>query len=109
MKYQPESISTKELIQILPKTGVKIIDVRPVDAYNGWTLQHESRGGHIKGAKSLPVKWTNYVDWIEIVRHKNILTEHELVIYGYGKTILIKLPNALSNRVIIKSCVLSFY
>ncbi len=85
MKYQPESISTKELIQILPKTGVKIIDVRPVDAYNGWTLQHESRGGHIKGAKSLPVKWTNYVDWIEIVRHKNILPEHELVIYGYGK------------------------
>ena len=57
----------------------KIIDVRPVDAYNGWKLHNETRGGHIPGAKSLPTKWLKYIDWIEIACHKNILPENELV------------------------------
>lgn len=61
-----------------------IIDVRPVDAYNGWKLQNEPRGGHIPGAKSLSVKWADYMDWIEIVRSKNILPGQELVLYGYS-------------------------
>lgn len=92
-------ITTKELINIVSKLkGIsyleveetasspqyKIIDVRPVDAYNGWRLHNETRGGHISGAKSLPIKWLKYIDWIEIVRHKNILPENELIIYGYS-------------------------
>jgi thiosulfate/3-mercaptopyruvate sulfurtransferase len=75
-------INTKELIE-RAAAGAKIIDIRSVDAFNGWKMQGESRGGHIKGAKSLPVKWTKYMDWIEIVRHKNILPANELVLYGY--------------------------
>jgi len=42
------------------------------------------RGGHIKGARSLPIKWTNYIDWIEIVRSKGIIPENSLIIYGYS-------------------------
>ncbi len=75
-------ISKEELLTRF-KSGAKIIDVRSVDAYNGWKLRDEARGGHIKGAKSLPVKWTKYMDWIEIVRHKEILPEDELILYGY--------------------------
>ncbi len=52
-------ISTERMVGLLDDDNVKIIDVRPVDAYNGWRLLNESRGGHIEGAKSLPVKWTN--------------------------------------------------
>jgi thiosulfate/3-mercaptopyruvate sulfurtransferase len=47
-------------------------------------LQYESRCGHIKGAKSLPAKWFEYVDWIEIVRSKKILPQHKIVVYGYS-------------------------
>lgn len=61
----------------------KLIDIRSVDAYNGWKESGETKGGHIKGAKSLPYKWLKYIDWIEIVRHKNILPDDSLVIYGY--------------------------
>ena len=75
-------ITTKELIERVA-AGAKIIDIRSVDAFNGWKMQGEPRGGHIKGAKSLPVKWTNYMDWIEIVRHKDLLPADELVLYGY--------------------------
>ncbi|MFO8130040.1 MAG: rhodanese-like domain-containing protein [Bacteroidales bacterium] len=74
--------TTEELIESLDG-GAKIIDVRSIDAYNGWKMHGEVRGGHIKGAKTLPVKWTNYLDWIEVVRHKKILPGDALVIYGY--------------------------
>ncbi len=77
-------ITTKELIALLKSPEVKIIDVRPVEAYNGWQLQNEARGGHVFGGKSLPSKWLKYIDWIETVRHKIILPEDEIIIYGYS-------------------------
>ncbi len=86
MKHQPEQISTSKLLDFQRENKGYIIDVRPTEAYNGWRLKGEKRGGHIKGAKSLPVKWANYIDWIEIVRSKEILPKHNIVLYGYGKS-----------------------
>ena len=83
MSQKINRISTQELINFNQDRLGFIIDVRPVDAYNGWKLRNESRGGHIRHAKSLPVKWTNYIDWIEIVRSKGIMPENQVVIYGY--------------------------
>lgn len=77
-------ISTKELLGLLDDPDTKIIDIRPVDAYNGWPLSKEMRGGHIQGARSLPYKWSRYMDWIEVVRSKQILPEDQVVIYGYS-------------------------
>ncbi len=76
-------ISTEELITFIGNKEALIVDARPVDAYNGWKMQGEARGGHIKGAKSLPLKWTKYIDWIEIVRSKGILPEKRIIIYSY--------------------------
>lgn len=78
-------LSTTELKDFLKNKQTCVIDVRPVDAYNGWPLNNESRGGHLPGAKSLPAKWLNYLDWIEIVRQKSILPENEIVVYGYDQ------------------------
>jgi thiosulfate/3-mercaptopyruvate sulfurtransferase len=83
MNNMIKEISTNEVFQLLGKPETKIIDIRPIDAYNGWCLQNESRCGHIKGAKSLPAKWIEYIDWIEIIRAKKILTQHKIVVYGY--------------------------
>jgi 3-mercaptopyruvate sulfurtransferase SseA len=71
------------LLARLDAPGTTLIDVRPIDAYNGWRLRDESRGGHIRGARALPHKWAGYLDWIEIVRAKEILPEHDIVLYGY--------------------------
>lgn len=76
-------ITTRELKELISKPEVSIIDAREVDAYNGWNLKNEIRGGHIKGARSLPLKWSGYLDWIEIVRAKKILPEYKIVIYSY--------------------------
>ena len=76
-------VSTSELLTLLKNREVKIIDIRSSDAYNGWKLNNEPRGGHIQGAKSLPAKWAGYMDWIEVVRHKQIAPKNRLIIYGY--------------------------
>ena len=78
-----KEITTTELLNMIQKPDVIILDVRSVDAFNGLALKGESRSGHISGARSLPAKWLNYIDWIEIVRHKQILPHHTLILYGY--------------------------
>lgn len=79
-----QDISTQEILELLEDKNTKLIDIRSTEAYNGWRCENENRGGHIKGAKSLPIKWANYMDWIEIVRSKNILPENQIVVYGYS-------------------------
>jgi thiosulfate/3-mercaptopyruvate sulfurtransferase len=69
---------------MLGDSRVTLVDVRPVDAYNGWRQKDEARGGHIAGARSLPAKWIRYIDWLDIVQSKELLPEHPLVLYGYS-------------------------
>lgn len=84
---------TSELIEKIKDKNTILIDIRSADAYNGWKIENEKRGGHIEGAKSLPIKWTNYMDWIEVVRSKHILPENELVLYAYTEAESIKVAN----------------
>ena len=74
--------TTEEVKNALTDPKSKIIDVRSVDLYNGWESPGAKREGHIAGAKSLPAKWLNYMDWIEIVRSKGIEPKDNLIIYS---------------------------
>jgi 3-mercaptopyruvate sulfurtransferase SseA len=78
-------ISTKQLEKVIGSRSHCICDVRPVDAYNGWTLEGEKRGGHIMGAKAMPISWTYEENWDEIMRNKGIMPNHRIVVYGYTK------------------------
>jgi 3-mercaptopyruvate sulfurtransferase SseA len=77
-----KTIATGALLAKLEAPFTAVIDTRSVDAYNGWKFHGEPRGGHIRGARSLPFKWLNYIDWPEIVRAKGILPEYEIIVYG---------------------------
>ncbi len=79
-------LSASEVLSAIDNKQITLIDVRPVEAYNGWCLKNEARGGHIPGARSLPASWAKYMDWIEIVRSKNISTDNDLIIYGYQES-----------------------
>jgi thiosulfate/3-mercaptopyruvate sulfurtransferase len=79
-------LSTRELLGLLHEPRLQLIDVRPIDAYNGWRLRGEARGGHIPGARTLPSSWAEYLDWIEIVRAKGIRPADPVVIYGYERS-----------------------
>lgn len=78
-------LTTRELVDLMNAGQAQVVDVRPIDAYNGWRLRGEARGGHIAGARALPFKWSAYLDWIEIVRSKGILPERPVVVYGYDE------------------------
>lgn len=76
-------ITTGQLREAVAEGEVQLVDVRPVEAYNGWRLQGEARGGHIAGARSLPHKWSGYLEWIEIVQAKDLRSDVPVVVYGY--------------------------
>ena len=78
-----KEVTTDALLALRENENAKIIDVRPIDAYNGWSMQGEARGGHIKGAKTLPEKWLDYPQWDTILRFKHILPDDAIVVYGY--------------------------
>ena len=83
MTGSPRSqVTTAELAGLVREGGAVVVDVRSPDAYNGWPLGREARGGHVRGARSLPAKWCDYLDWIEIVRNKGITPDDEIVLYG---------------------------
>ncbi|WP_445665876.1 rhodanese-like domain-containing protein [Fodinibius sp. AD559] len=77
------TFSTDELKYFIDESAGKVIDIRPIAAYNGWRLQNENRGGHIPKAKSIPLKWTRYMDWVEVLEEKNIRKDEPAVVYGY--------------------------
>lgn len=82
MTHRPVRPSTRELRARIDDPGMQLVDVRPIDAYNGWQLDGEARGGHIRGARALPFAWSAYLDWIEIVRAKGLQPDRCLVVYG---------------------------
>lgn len=83
MRGQATWISTEDVLHGLSDPDPQIIDVRPIDAYNGWRLRQQRRGGHIRGARTLPAKWAAYLDWIEIVRSKGLRPDAPVIVYGY--------------------------
>ncbi len=97
MDFKIREVSTSEVKEFLNNEEYVIVDVRPTHAYNGWQLRNEQRSGHIKGARTLPVKWAEYLDWIEIVRHKNILPSQKIVLYGYDEEDIIKVAKRFND------------
>lgn len=80
-----KEISTRELNEAVNSKLYRIFDVRSVNAYNGWTLGGESRGGHVRGSRTLPVSWIDEEDWDDIIRAKGIWRDHRIIVYGYKR------------------------
>ncbi|MEX2586063.1 MAG: rhodanese-like domain-containing protein [Balneolaceae bacterium] len=78
-----DTLSTSTLHSMIHERGIRFLDIRPIAAYNGWALQGERRGGHLPGAKSLPLQWTTYMDWTEVLEEKQIDKDQILIVYGY--------------------------
>lgn len=92
-----KELATETLRQKLQNSNSVLLDIRPIAAYNGWPLQGEKRGGHLPGAKSLPLQWTRYMDWVEVLEEKHIATDREIIIYGYSRDECIQMAEQLAN------------
>ncbi|MEX2463263.1 MAG: rhodanese-like domain-containing protein, partial [Balneolaceae bacterium] len=76
-------VSTSHLEKKLKEHEMSLVDIRPIAAYNGWRLRGELRGGHIPGAKSIPLQWTQYMDWVEVLEEKQVNKNKPIILYGY--------------------------
>jgi thiosulfate/3-mercaptopyruvate sulfurtransferase len=80
------SIQAADLVDRLADPALRILDARPLAAYNGWRLRGEARGGHIPGAGALPSEWLprlNDVDLRALADKHGLDRETTTVVYGY--------------------------
>jgi len=81
-----KTISTDDLIPFLDNPDVILVDLRPSEAFNGWKLKNEARGGHIPGAVNFPHAWTQRFSSTQLsaaVSSKGITSKNIAIIYGY--------------------------
>ncbi len=78
-------IGKSELIERIEKRIGKIVDIRPIAAYNGWRLKGEKRGGHVPGAKTFPLRWLQLYKWQKMLSDKRIKADEPVAVYGYDE------------------------
>lgn len=97
MNSDCQSISRQELLVHLQEKSACLLDIRPVDFYNGWSEAGAPRGGHIPGAKSFPLKWFSYIDWLELFEKKGLSDESLLILYGVEETLLQECASSITS------------
>src|SRR5437870_9154327 len=78
------SISTQALAGAIEEPECVVVDVREMAAFNGWTLHHEARRGHLRGAVAFPLEWTAVVQGTALQRllaSKGITPRRTVVVY----------------------------
>lgn len=80
-----EEISTEQLHDRIKQGTIKPVDIRPTAAYNGWCLNDEPRGGHIKGAVMFPRQWAEREEFRGLFKDKGLSPDDQLCVYGYDQ------------------------
>jgi 3-mercaptopyruvate sulfurtransferase SseA len=78
-------LNTPQLAEGLARQDIDLLDARPPAAFNGWKLDGEARGGHIRGARNFPFTWLNDVSEEgarEILASKGISAQRPAVVYS---------------------------
>jgi len=83
MNTKTQQVTTRELLTRIKDNHHLLLDVRPIEAYNGWRRGGEYRGGHIETAVTFPLKWTGYDEWINLLKDKGLKQDSVVTIYGY--------------------------
>ncbi len=97
MNSHTRMFTTSEVLDSIRENRAQIIDLRPIDCYNGWQYQNEKRGGHIRTARSVPLKWFKYEKWQQLITAKGITTNKPIVLYGYNVESIEKVASLLFN------------
>lgn len=91
------TVSTETLVGSYDDPDHTVIDARPIAAYNGWRLDGEARGGHIPGARSVPLGWSRYMDWVEALEEKGIRPDDPATVYASAAGRAREMADALSG------------
>ncbi|MFB6185039.1 MAG: sulfurtransferase [Haloarculaceae archaeon] len=84
MSNVPTEVATETVADHRTDPEHALLDVRPTAAYNGWRLRDEPRGGHVSGARNVPLAWTRRDDWQSELSRKGVEPGTPVTVYGYG-------------------------
>ena len=90
------NFSTGELLRVLDGS-INLVDCRPPDAYNGWRIRNEVRGGHIPGARNLPCSWIGGDELRQALSAKDLDPWIVTAVYGYDEEDAGSMVEALSE------------
>jgi len=91
------SISTENLVKKIGKSNIAILDTRSEDAYNGWALNGEKRGGHIPQARPFPISWIKIIKKDSKILN-NLKSKNEVIVYGAKSERIDKVYDFLKNN-----------
>ncbi len=94
---EKNEITTGELAGWLEQPDFVLLDIRPVAAYNGWSLRNEPRGGHIRGARTFPLEWTRHKTWKDLLKDKGIEPGRPVGVYGYDRERSLEMAGKLQD------------
>lgn len=97
MNSNSKIVSTTEVFDSLRDNNAQVIDIRPIDCYNGWRYQDEMRGGHIRSARSVPFKWFKFDNWPQLIKAKKLVPDKQIILYGYDIDLLENAVSLLIN------------
>lgn len=77
------TLATEAVAARIDKPGWMLVDVRNSNAFNGWQIGEEVRGGHIPGATNFALDWfgASRGSLAELATKKK-LNEFRLILYG---------------------------
>lgn len=81
-----KTITVEKLAGLQRSPDLTLVDGRPIQAYNGWRLHGEPRGGHIPGAVAFPQSWVDGAfdpELVSLLAKKGITPDRRVVLYGY--------------------------
>jgi thiosulfate/3-mercaptopyruvate sulfurtransferase len=81
------AIDTGEAAKLLNRDDALFVDARDPNAFNGWKLNNEKRGGHIPEATNLAASWvTRKLErTAEVTASKHLGKAGLVVVYGYDR------------------------
>ncbi|MBD3368229.1 MAG: thiosulfate sulfurtransferase [Candidatus Eisenbacteria bacterium] len=83
----PSPLSSSELRDAVLDKNTALVDLRQIDAWNGWAMDGERRGGHIPGSAPFPLRWFDELDEREtlaVLARGGATPEMPVVVYGSG-------------------------
>ena len=77
-------LTAKALLAAVEDENTIVVDTRQSDAFNGWDLNKNGLGGHIKGAVDFSYNWLSAEDSLlkKILKTKGLLTEKKIILYN---------------------------
>jgi len=78
-------LNTPQLLERLATQDIALLDVRPPASFNGWKLDREMRGGHIRSARNFPIAWLDDLSEMDakaILTSKGVSPQRIVVVYS---------------------------